>query len=276
MNSLPLAVMRGIVFLMRFVPSFVKNMTVPRTQGKTCDSSSAGLSCPQPDMSVSSLEKTRPADPAPMQTPAWRNYQFDEAVLPVLESEQAYFLEELGLTYQATGIIRKSNLFLRMHHLMTHPEASPCSTPVKRAPQLLSSIDAEELKGDIFRKMGDERMYLSEELSIAAFAHELGIEPHQLSRFLNVHLNTTYTELINSYRIHEAKALLVTKPGDSILDIAFSAGFSSKASFNRIFKKMTGMTPSEYRLKNRDAGACPKGDLEAPPVNPSNSRPPGD
>jgi AraC-like DNA-binding protein len=57
--------------------------------------------------------------------------------------------------------------------------------------------------------------------------------------------------LINSYRVNEAKALLINEPQDTILDIAYAAGFNSKASFNRIFKKVTGMTPSEYRLKMR-------------------------
>lgn len=212
------------------------------------DDSSAGHGCPSQEIHPSPPIPTGRAEQSPAEVPAWRHCRFEETDLPVLDSERAYFMEVLDLSLQATSIIRKSNLLLRMHHVMTHPEAPPC--PVKKETQVLSSIDADDLKERIFLKLNHEQVYLTEELTIAAFAHELGIEPHQLSRFINVHLNTTYTDLINSYRVHEAKALLVNNSEDSILDIAFSSGFNSKASFNRIFKKMAGMTPSEYRLSS--------------------------
>ncbi|HQI01516.1 MAG TPA: helix-turn-helix domain-containing protein [Deltaproteobacteria bacterium] len=280
MSSLSLAVMKGIVHLMRSVPSFVRSMAAPgrrnEAQEKRCESLSAGLDSPSPEIHASPLEAEGRGDEAPVEAPAWQRCQFEEADLPVLDSERACFMEELALSRQATGMIRKSNLLLRMHHFMTHPEASSNPAPAKRELQILSSIDAGELKSEIFRKLGNEQVYLTGELTIASFAHELGIEPHQLSRFLNLHLNTTYTDLINSYRVHEAKALLRDKPGDSILDIAFSSGFSSKASFNRIFKKMAGMTPSEYRLKYKAGGASGTAAMKAGPVSPPESRQPGD
>ncbi len=280
MSSLSLAVMKGIVHLMRSVPSFVRSMAAPgrrnKGQEKRHESPSSGIDGPSPEIHASPLEAEGHGDQALGEAPAWQRCQFEEADLPVLESERAYFMEELALSRQATGLIRKSNLLLRMHHFMTHPEASANPAPAKKELQILSSIDADELKSEIFRKLGNEQVYLTGELTVASFAHELGIEPHQLSRFLNLYLNTTYTDLINSYRVHEAKALLRDKPGDSILDIAFSSGFSSKASFNRIFKKMAGMTPSEYRLRHKAGGACSTAATEAEPVFPPESRQPED
>jgi len=111
------------------------------------------------------------------------------------------------------------------------------------------SIDSQALETRITNKLEGERAYLHEAISLAIFAHELDLEPHNLSRFLNMHLQTTFTQLINSYRVNAAKTLLTSHPGDTILAVAFSSGFNSKASFNRIFKRSTGMTPSEYRLK---------------------------
>jgi AraC-like DNA-binding protein len=171
--------------------------------------------------------------------------------LPEYDIEQTYILEELALSMLANDIIKKSNLIYRLHHHLSEPKPSQ-GLPVKKEQlRMPPSIDSFELEGQITRKLADERVYLNEELSLATLAHELEVEPHQLSRFLNIHLHTTFTALINSYRVNEAKELLINKPEDTILDIAFAAGFNSKASFNRIFKKVTGMTPSEYRLKMR-------------------------
>ena len=171
--------------------------------------------------------------------------------LPQFDIEQTYLLEELALSMLANDIIKKSNQIYRLHYNLTKPEPSQGLPAKKDLLRMPSSIDSLELEGQITRKLADERVYLNEELSLSTLAHELQVEPHQLSRFLNIHLHTTFTALINSYRVNEAKALLINEPEDTILDIAFAAGFNSKASFNRIFKKVTGMTPSEYRLKMR-------------------------
>ncbi len=179
---------------------------------------------------------------------------FDQSV-PEKEDEQMYLYEEVVMSRRATDIIRKSNHLLRLHHLRMNPGQVPDRPLKKPDRQMHLSINPEELKREIYWKLEHERVYLNEELTIAAFAHELDIEPYQLSRFLNIHLHTTYTDLIGSYRVREAKELLMDAPEGSILDIAFSSGFNSKASFNRIFKRMTGMTPSEYRLTVKPGNA---------------------
>lgn len=252
MDILPLVLMAGLILLVISVLVFMKFIVLPgrgnEAGEQACDLSPARLDRPDEDF----LQPPPvPASTDPADIPARQQYQFVELDLPVLESEQIYLMEELALSLQASNIIRKSNHLIRMYHMMTHPLPAPSQPQVKKEIHMLSSIDADNLKAQIQRKLQDDQVYLIEDLTISAFAHELGIEPHQLSRFLNVHLNTTYTDLINSYRVHEAKSLLINKPEDSILDIAFSSGFNSKASFNRIFKKMAGMTPSEYRLKNK-------------------------
>jgi AraC-like DNA-binding protein len=60
-------------------------------------------------------------------------------------------------------------------------------------------------------------------------------------------LDTTFHNLVNSYRVNNAATRLISYPESSILDIAFASGFNSKASFNRLFKKTTGSTPKQYR-----------------------------
>ena len=61
-------------------------------------------------------------------------------------------------------------------------------------------------------------------------------------------LNTTFRALLNDYRIGKAKYLLDSGT-DSIANIAYECGYDSLVSFNRNFKKLTGLTPSQYRIE---------------------------
>jgi len=99
--------------------------------------------------------------------------------------------------------------------------------------------------------MQSEKPFLRTKLSINDLAEDLGIPSHHLSQVINERLNQNFFDFINSYRIEELKVKLKDPRNKhlTMLGIAFDCGFNSKASFNRIFKKHTGQTPSEY-LKN--------------------------
>ena len=74
--------------------------------------------------------------------------------------------------------------------------------------------------------------------------------PYQLSQVINTSLGQNFYNLINSYRVEEAKQQLSAsdKQNQTILAIAYDVGFNSKSVFNKAFKKFTGTTPSKYRL----------------------------
>jgi AraC-like DNA-binding protein len=160
--------------------------------------------------------------------------------------EKVCLLEEHELSLRATGIIKRSR---ELQRLKVSPRPIKVRPSQKIPSHMPLCIDSHALESLITDKLEGEQVYLDEAISLAAFAHELDLEPHHLSRFLNIHLQTTFTRLINTYRVNAAKTLLTSRPGETVLAIAFSSGFNSKASFNRIFKRSTGMTPSEYRLK---------------------------
>ncbi|HNY64253.1 MAG TPA: AraC family transcriptional regulator [Deltaproteobacteria bacterium] len=164
------------------------------------------------------------------------------------DREQDLMFEEICLSMQATDIIRKSRHLLRLHRLRTSGDQAPPRPEAKRARQELSPVQAEDMRRRVLWVLEQERMFLNEDLSLASFAHAMGIEPYQLSRFLNTCLHTTFTRLVNSCRVREAQDMLA-KGGMTVLAIAFASGFNSKASFNRIFKRHTGKTPTEYRMK---------------------------
>jgi AraC-like DNA-binding protein len=94
-----------------------------------------------------------------------------------------------------------------------------------------------------------EKIFIDPVLDIGKISEELRISKHQLSEILNSKLKMDYKNYVNSYRIEEAKKLLENEPGHTILQIAYAVGFNSKTAFNTAFKKMTNITPTEYRKK---------------------------
>src|SRR5690606_41905073 len=73
---------------------------------------------------------------------------------------------------------------------------------------------------------------------------------HHLSQVINVSQERSFFDFINRYRIDHAKGLLSDPArAGNILEIALASGFNSKASFNRVFKKETGMTPSAFKKR---------------------------
>ena len=90
-------------------------------------------------------------------------------------------------------------------------------------------------------------------ITLADVARELGYNYHYLSKCFHQIFNMSFTELLNSYRLDEAAAMLVETDVD-ITQVALESGFQSIRSFNDFFKTQLGMTPSKYRsefTKNR-------------------------
>ncbi len=85
------------------------------------------------------------------------------------------------------------------------------------------------------------------ELSLDRLARHLGTNTAYLSRALNEGLGLSFNDAINRLRVDEVCRHLETGADGDLLDIAFSAGFSAKTSFNRSFKARTGQTPSQFR-----------------------------
>lgn len=94
-----------------------------------------------------------------------------------------------------------------------------------------------------------KKPYLDEKITLSGLAQNLNMTRNQLSAIINNDLGSSFYNLINKYRVEEVKRLLSDPANDNftILALAYEAGFSAKSSFHSIFKKFTGLTPSEYR-----------------------------
>lgn len=94
--------------------------------------------------------------------------------------------------------------------------------------------------------MAEQHLYREPELSRRMLAQAVRIPEHLLSKIVNQHYGKSVTDLIHEWRIRDAcEKLKSTK--DSVTDIAYSSGFQSIASFNRVFKAATGLSASAYR-----------------------------
>lgn len=119
----------------------------------------------------------------------------------------------------------------------------------KYASSSLSEEDLQFYKEIIEKYMLANKPYLDNELTIRKLATLLEMQPHHLSQVINSSLNSNFYTFVNKYRIQEVIDLMKDpqRKHHTILAIAYDSGFKSKSSFNTIFKKMTGKTPSEYR-----------------------------
>lgn len=97
--------------------------------------------------------------------------------------------------------------------------------------------------------MKEQQPYLDSELNLIKLAEIMKMTPHQLSYIINTGFNENFFRFVNTYRVEKAKELLLSEKMNnlSILGIAFESGFNSKTSFNITFKKITGLTPSEFK-----------------------------
>ena len=88
-------------------------------------------------------------------------------------------------------------------------------------------------------------------LTINELAEQLKVPPRNLSSVINQYYEQNFSDFINTYRIKLAKERLQYPKGEkeTILEVLYEVGFNSKSSFNTIFKKKTGLTPSEYKKK---------------------------
>lgn len=94
----------------------------------------------------------------------------------------------------------------------------------------------------------DKTIYRNPNLSLESVSEKLGISAGYLSRLINDTTKKSFSQFINQHRVLEVQKNLVSKDFAhyTILSIGLEAGFNSKASFNRNFKEIAGVTPQEY------------------------------
>lgn len=164
------------------------------------------------------------------------NHQFDVAAIIILDVGHFALINGLLLAAIADFVIR--------------PE------PVKVGKYAGSSLAPKE-RSALFHKaealMASQYLYLDPNLTLQNLANALAATPRELSEAINGEGGETYYAFVNRRRVEAAKAMLIDDPAARILDVALASGFGSKSSFNDIFLRRTGLSPSVWRDSVEDA-----------------------
>lgn len=111
----------------------------------------------------------------------------------------------------------------------------------------LEGLDKEKEVDKLIALIENEKVFYDEGLDLKMLAEKMNLTRHQVSEILNNVLGTNFHQFIREYRIREAQMLIQTQKNMNILNIAYEVGFQSKSTFNAAFKKITGLTPMEYK-----------------------------
>jgi len=168
-----------------------------------------------------------------------------------------YFLLAFNLVVAAVlvFVIRVLMRALRQSYFLTFTEQQsvPLISPSAKTTLPAAQRDEKEkIVQSVLQYMQSNKPYLEPELTLGQLASQLSLKPRILSEAINEIRQQNFFDFINHYRIDEA-ARLLTNPEDkkiTVLEVLYQVGFNSKSSFNTLFKKYTGLTPTEFRQKN--------------------------
>jgi AraC-like DNA-binding protein len=112
----------------------------------------------------------------------------------------------------------------------------------------LKKTDSQNYLEELLLYMEEKKPYLDGKLSLKQIALALDISTNHLSQVINENLEKNFFDFVNEYRVDLVKEKMAVSSNRkyTLLALAYDCGFNSKSSFNAIFKKKTGLTPSQY------------------------------
>jgi len=145
----------------------------------------------------------------------------------------------------------KDKLNTFAEQLLTQQAVAENTSKEKQKKSSLTQEDEHTYRVAILNYMEAEKPYLDPEIKRSDIANSLNMSVHFFSEVLNSCFQKNFNNFINLYRVDRAKQLIRDpKFGHyKILAIGYEAGFPSKTSFNRVFKNLVGVTPSEYQKR---------------------------
>ena len=127
-----------------------------------------------------------------------------------------------------------------------------CDIKEKKAAyrSLVSPAVMDRMQEQILKIIVFDKKYLDKNYSAQDLANEIGTNTRYI--VVNVRFHMNFTSFVNSYRINDAKSILVDKRYQdlNIEEVSDMVGFSNRQSFYAAFYRFTGITPRQWRIDN--------------------------
>lgn len=145
------------------------------------------------------------------------------------------------------GIDKASLTLLEVESEKLSPDSNPSSGSTPDRQQSASIDDIKML--ETCMEVG--QAFLRTDLNLQQLASMLDWHPKKLSSLINAHYQKNFNDFVNQYRVKHACHLLgqVERRNEKLISIQLDSGFASKSVFNAQFKKLTGLSPTEYRRR---------------------------
>lgn len=159
---------------------------------------------------------------------------------------------DLGATDYVTKPFNRDELLLRIRNQMELKKLrNSAIRNYKSLLEKMKSVNCGPLREESALKIEAVCEFIKEhytqELEREDLADAAGMNPDTFSRLFNQHTGKTLNEYIYGLRIEESKRRLAVAADDTVTRISLDVGFDSIRTFNRAFKRITGVTPGEYR-----------------------------
>lgn len=183
--------------------------------------------------------------------------------------EILFRLSEKSIIYDTlSNLTYLTSVFLIAYHSMKQKEIYPFTVkvqdeimeivseteiPIENRKKLLTDDKLEQTKTTLIHLMDSKKPFLDCELSLVKLADMMNTSTHLLSYVINTGFNENFYQFVNRYRIEESKKLLLDPEMNhlNLIGIGYEVGFNSKTVFNTTFKKLTNLTPTEFK-KNQN------------------------
>lgn len=167
------------------------------------------------------------------------------------------------IIYQAVAVfvilvgffgVQQKNIFKNepiQNHSITTTDKQPTITESPKEKYQSSGLSNQHAESH-FKRLNDlmeeEDLYKNSTLSLSELAKEMDLHPNYLSQIINDKGGQSFYDYVNTFRVNEFKNLIAQSKNEqfTLMALAYECGFNSKSSFNRYFKKITGVTPSQF------------------------------
>jgi AraC-like DNA-binding protein len=174
----------------------------------------------------------------------WYNTVYTAIMYGQYHDNAPYYMTHMSIFFAFSCVFLCVALFVFIKRQQPKQQAEK----KKYAVSTLTEDDKQLCYARVLNSMNVDKLYLDPELSLGALARKVRAPVKAVSQVINEKAGLNFNDFINEFRIRDFCGKLENAPGETpILEMLLESGFNSKSTFNDVFKKKTGVTPSEYR-----------------------------